>query len=255
MDNLIILGSGRSGSSMLTGVLSHAGYFIGENPDYLKKNKANPKGFFEDYEINTINEDILRNNLITIPEPLRNRFFKSFTFYRARWLAILPRCKKLKSSHHIDNRIKAILNRQPFCYKDPRFSYTLPIWNRFLNADTKYLVIFREPNKTAESIVRECCENKGLRRLRMTKQRAFKVWISMYSHILKNYEVSIHKEQWMFFHYDHIFDTQQVSKLEAFTGVQLDKSFADKHLSRTTHNSQKIPEKAQVVYDQLLMLC
>jgi len=43
----------------------------------------------------------------------------------------------------------------PLCYKDPRFSYTLPAWLPCLH-DTRRICIFREPGLTAESIVTEC---------------------------------------------------------------------------------------------------
>jgi hypothetical protein len=52
MYNLIVLGSGRSGTSMATGLFSQAGYFMGDN--LYKPTVANPKGFFENEDINSI---------------------------------------------------------------------------------------------------------------------------------------------------------------------------------------------------------
>lgn len=254
MYNVLILGSGRSGTSMLTGVLHQAGYFVGENPDYLKKNKANPKGFFEDYEVNTINEDLLKENLLTIPEPIRKRFFPSATFYRARWLSVLSPNKKLTSSQSIHERIETVITRQPFCFKDPRFSYTLPIWHQALPSDTKYIVVFREPGKTADSIVRECLENKALKRLKMTRARALSIWYSMYSHILKHHDASKNKQHWMFFHYDHIFDAQRVSVLESFLNLSLNVDFAEKQLSRAHIDPLPLPKKIEDVYKKLIHL-
>lgn len=46
MYNIIILGSGRSGTSMMAGTLAKAGYFMGER--LLPRNNANPKGFSND---------------------------------------------------------------------------------------------------------------------------------------------------------------------------------------------------------------
>src|SRR4051812_23204486 len=54
----IILGSGRSGTSMVAGTLRQCGYYMG--PDLLNPGLSNPKGFFESREINELNEDILR---------------------------------------------------------------------------------------------------------------------------------------------------------------------------------------------------
>ena len=48
--NCLILGSGRSGTSMIAGILHKAGYFMGDN--LYPPRSANPKGFFENWEIN-----------------------------------------------------------------------------------------------------------------------------------------------------------------------------------------------------------
>lgn len=130
--SLIVLGSGRSGTSMFTGALAKSGYNLGENPNYLGCNKSNPKGFFEDLEVNTINEDILKKSLFDIPEKLRSRFFPAYTFYRARWLSRMPLNYSPRSDKEIDQRIQKVVSQVPFCFKDPRFSYTLPIWQNFL---------------------------------------------------------------------------------------------------------------------------
>ncbi|MGB5217987.1 MAG: hypothetical protein WBN66_06780 [Smithella sp.] len=33
------------------------------------------------------------------------------------------------------------INKVPFCYKDPHFSYTLPVWEKYLKKDTVFLFI------------------------------------------------------------------------------------------------------------------
>ena len=252
MKNIIILGSGRSGTSMLTGSLANAGYFLGDNVNYLGKNKANPKGFFEDYEINTINEDILEHTIpYKLHEQIRKRFFSSFTFYRARWLLKLPNWFKVKSTKSINNRINEVILNEPFCFKDPRFSYTLPIWEQFLNNNACFIVIFREPNKTAVSMVRECNESKPLQSLKMTEKRALKVWKAMYSNILKIYNKSNNKEQWMFLHYNQMFNPQKIEQLESFIEAKIDMSFPNKDISRTSEDNIKLNSSYKNIYNQL----
>ena len=58
MKNVIVLGSGRSGTSMLAGMFRSAGYFMGT--DYITPRDSNPKGFFEGREVNDINEKLLQ---------------------------------------------------------------------------------------------------------------------------------------------------------------------------------------------------
>lgn len=55
--NCLILGAGGSGTSMVAGSLSQSGYFMGEDQDGSKQ--GNPKGLFEDEEIDGINEALL----------------------------------------------------------------------------------------------------------------------------------------------------------------------------------------------------
>jgi hypothetical protein len=54
MRDCIVLGSGRSGTSMVAGALAKAGYFMGDR--LYPARDANPLGFFEAPEINSINE-------------------------------------------------------------------------------------------------------------------------------------------------------------------------------------------------------
>ncbi len=251
MKNLIILGSGRSGTSMAAGIFYKSGYYMGERPEYLKVNSSNPKGFFEDYEVNTINEDILKKTIPNFPEKIRRRFFSSYTFYRARWLARIPLGKKIKSDVDIDRRIKNCTLRQPFCYKDPRFSYTLPVWSKFLPSDTCFLVVFRHPYQTSESIVRECGESPALRKLKMNRHISLNIWVYMYAHILKYYENSNHKQAWYFMHFDQFFDSHQLKELESFSKARVDMGFADKKLSRTSIPEEIKEKRLKTIYSRL----
>ena len=254
MNNILILGSGRSGTSMLTGMLARSSFHFGDNFEYLSKNKANPKGYFEDYEVNTVNEDILKENLIHIPETIRKLLFPSATFYRARWLARLPVNKKIVSIPSINKRIEMLIKKPTFCYKDPRLSYTLPVWKSIIEENTinvKYLVVFREPEKTANSIVRECKESKALHPLKMNMNTALKVWELMYSHIIKNYKADSKKEDWMFVHYNQLFSNVIYEKIEDFIGSPIDKEFPEIHLSRAKAEETKMNKNLLAIYNQL----
>jgi hypothetical protein len=47
--SILVLGSGRSGTSLASGILSKAGYYMGEN--LMPATHTNPKGFFESFDI------------------------------------------------------------------------------------------------------------------------------------------------------------------------------------------------------------
>lgn len=254
MKNLLILGSGRSGTSMLAGSLASAGYFFGRNPHYLGKNKSNLKGFYEDFEVNTINEDILKLSLPIIPEKLRKIVFPSYTFYRARWLARLPLNRKINTTEEIQHRIKTIVLNEPFCLKDPRFCYTLPVWEKHLNSATRYVVIFRDPAQTAASILRESKESPGLKNLRVTRKIALQVWKSTYSHVIKNFHKSSRQKDWFFLHFDQMFDPEVVRKLEVFLEAKIDIEFPEKRISRTRDVVPDYSADVKFLYLQLSKL-
>ena len=132
MRNAIILGSGRSGTSMVTGALASAGYSMGEGLHAPRA--ANPKGFFETREINGINEELLAPHLAT--NPVLGEW--------QRWLGILPREARLDVPPRLAARIRQATARRPFCFKDPRFSFTLPAWRDALE-DTGFVCVFRDP--------------------------------------------------------------------------------------------------------------
>ena len=230
----LILGSGRSGTSMLAGTLSAAGYYIGDC--LIEANEANPKGFFEDYEVNAINEELLT--------PLTPRFE-----YGWRWLASVDVGTPIPSVSWLDDRMATLTSKSPFCFKDPRFCYTLPVWRPFL-PDTVFLCIFREPARTANSIVTECRTAKYLSGFPMDFQRAIEVWTLMYRHILT---VHRHIGDWLFLHYDQLVNGAVIHTLEELLGVNVTRTFADVQLKRSPCEGNVSP-MALDVYRELCTL-
>lgn len=251
MKNVIILGSGRSGTSMVAGTLAKAGYHMGEQ--LLPANDANPKGFFEDIEVNSINEEILSSVAPKRPKLIGNIFFKHIPLPYQRWLLALPEGKTPSSTSAIDTRIKKIVADKPFCLKDPRFSYTLPCWRPFLD-NTVFIVVFREPMATAKSINKECLDDPRLHSLAMSEDQALKVWSCMYKHIL-NTSGNGGKE-WLFVHYDQVLTKNGGHLIAEHTGAEIDLSFPEKKYKRSISDAKppleveeiflKLCEKAQL---------
>jgi len=231
MKNIIILGSGRSGTSMVAGCFAKSGYFMGEH--FWKARDANPKGFFEDREINEINEDLLEP---VIPKRLYlfgKEFFRHQPLKRHRWLACLPPDIKIVSNSPLNGRIKKIVQHEPFCLKDPRFSYTLPAWEPYCN-NTVFICVFRDPGSTASSIYKECLEVPHLSHpktgIKISLKQAVKIWTHMYLPILLTHR---HHGDWLFLHYNQVLTSEGMDKLEEFTGAKVDRSFPTAKLSRS----------------------
>ena len=252
MHNCIILGSGRSGTSMASGVLSQCGYFMGNNlysPDI-----ANPKGYFEDQEINGINEDLLSKVVPKRPSGIIGSFFfRKRTAYWQHWLAKVPLYVSISSTHHLTERIKKVTQNEPFCFKDPRFCYTLSVW-RPLITDTVFLCVFRHPGETAASIVKEAkrdSESRGIS-LDFNIKDSLELWKLMYEHILK-----IHYPQggkWLFAHYNMFLDGSVFDNLEKLLDIKVNLNFVDSKLRRSSSEGIIISQSILSIYHQLCEL-
>jgi len=245
--NCLILGSGRSGTSMIAGSLAKAGYYMGEN--LHRANPGNPKGFFEDEEINGINEALLAQVLRARPKLLGDWFFRSRPVQGQRWLSRLPLGTNIPCPHDIAERIQRVTRRQPYCFKDPRFSYTLPAWRPWLG-NTVFVCVFRDPESTAQSILKECNDAHYVDSLSINFNQALQVWSLMYRHIL-----DIHRREgaWLFLHYDQVLGGDGLSRLETFVDAPVDRSFPEVSLRRSFFR-HPVPGKTLPVYQQLCQL-
>jgi hypothetical protein len=232
---------------MVAGTLAKAGYFMGDH--LYPGRESNPKGFFEDSEINGINEALLAQIVPKRPRLFERWFFRSRPLQWQRWLARVPVGKKIASPPAIIGRIKRVTRREPYCFKDPRFSYTLPVWRPFLR-NTVFVCVFREPASTALSILKECQDAEYLHSLSITFHQAMEVWNLMYRHIL---EVHRYKGEWLFLHYNQVFNGEGLERLETFVEAPVDYSFPDPSLHRS-FSEDPVPEKSRKVYQHICEL-
>ena len=253
MNNVLIMGSGRSGTSLVSGTLAKAGYFMGD--ELYPPRDSNPKGFFESPEINGINEAILSSidyeDLSWIKRYYLRYCLTDFAPVGQHhgWVARVPIGAKMSVSPPVLARMKRATDRHPFCFKDPRFSYTLPLWRPFLQ-DCVFICVFREPFATARSIVKECGDVDHLNNERMNLQIAIEVWMLMYQHILR-----IHRQQgnWLFIHFDQVLTGQGLDKIEYVTGASVDRAFPEASLKRSPATG-KMSRRVAHIYEELCEL-
>jgi hypothetical protein len=245
MRNLLIVGSGRSGTSMTAGALAGAGYFMGHQ--VLNRGRINnPFGNYEDREINYINEHLLGQ---VMPEP---EVIQGLTYHKdrpresQRWLGRLAVGTPVPLLHRFDARMRELTARKPFCFKDPRFSYTLPAWRPYLG-DAAFVCVFREPFKTVSSMLRQIRDAPHLRGLELDYVGALEVWKLMYGHILETHR---HQGSWLFLHYDQLLTPEGLDRLEEFTGARVDRDFPRRDLRRT-YAETEIPEDVRRMYAEL----
>ena len=249
MRNVIVLGCGRSGTSLTAGLFSKAGYFMG--PRLHLPDPSNPKGFFESAEINQLNEALIAGAISPFSRLLdvvrsRKKFLKNKNF----WLAQIPLKMKIPATAGLIQKMQGLTAKRPYCFKDPRFCYTLPVWRPHLSVDFIFLCVFREPWKTAQSIVQECRKREHLRWLGMDFKRALAIWRSCYAHVLKTHR---YEGQWMFVHYEQLFEETTLERLGCLTGSRLDSQFPDVALRKRV-NAIPISKKERLLYHELCEL-
>jgi len=255
MTNCLILGCGRSGTSMMAGMLHRAGYFMGEK--LHPPRESNPKGFFEWYRINRINEEILAAH---DRRGLKERFFKAVLKKHTvdspgrsqRWLMAVPGGMELGPvPAALEAEMCAVLRREPYAYKDPRFSFTLPAWAPRLGRDTVFICVFRDPAVTVASILKECRSQEYLADLLISRRAACRVWTAMYRHIMDRLLPQFKDIQ--FVHYGQLLDGSAIGRLEQALQAKLDGDFADPRLARSL-SRDRVPRAAADLYARLCRL-
>ncbi|MFX0186842.1 MAG: sulfotransferase family protein [Candidatus Hodarchaeota archaeon] len=132
---VIVLGMHRSGTSMISGVLSILGLNIG---DIIKgRYEYNPFGYFEDQNFLKLNNEILKSAGGHPFDPPDEK-------------SILIQAEKFKEE------IEKILKNKPelWGWKDPRTSLTIELYLPYLT-NAYFIVCHRKPEEVAESLYRK----------------------------------------------------------------------------------------------------
>jgi hypothetical protein len=210
MNDVVVVGSGRSGSSLVAGLMATAGHHLGRR--LLPANPANPRGFFEDFRTILVNEKLLAPYT-----PLRDL---------QRWLAVLPPEVSVAAPDELVAEMQATIVQSPWCRKDPRFCYTLPAWQPWYRGAIR-VCVFREPSRTANSLV----ASVPLQKMELSYDGALEIWAAAYLRVLHGYR---HHGDWLFVHYDQILDGTALPGLEQAAGARLDPGFIDATLRRAS---------------------
>ncbi|MCK5917020.1 MAG: glycosyltransferase [Cocleimonas sp.] len=137
----IVLGMHRSGTSVLAGLVSLFGGYIGS--DIMPPTKDNPKGYFENNKIYQLNEKILKENNASWDDFL----FSVDDINEENTIKYINQAKEI-----IKNDLKYI---KKTIIKDPRLCILFPIWEKALNqlgVNIKLIFMYRSPMEVAHSL-------------------------------------------------------------------------------------------------------
>jgi hypothetical protein len=213
---------------MLTGLFANTGIYIGGRAH--QPTISNPKGYFETKGINNLNNRIIEDYLRwPIGESVRRRWSSNIHTDVRAYAYASPRRLHLKSiKPSLQNAIRYYGGKQDFCYKDPRFCVTLPVWRESLDPSVRHLVVFREPEKIIASFIKNGKDiyTPPLEFNGMHLEYAF---ARNYSRLMEWAD-----ETWMFVHYDQVISGEIAPDLERFCNLELGWSHVEKALRRTS---------------------
>jgi hypothetical protein len=247
--NLLILGSGRSGTSMTAALFREGGAYQGENAHVVRA--ANPYGFYEDPEINRLNDRVLLRMLASgWRRPLWRIGSAVHRHPNALWLAAPRALRRVPLAPDWVEAMRKHLSRQPICLKDPRWGLTLPLWRPYLPPDTRFLVVFRDPDTTVDSMLREARETYRPP-IPLTARFAYASWFRMYRRLLRDLS---REGEWLFVRYEQILCEEALPALEAFAETRLCTTQIDAAVSRAQPNPQRAPgaRRARRLFQALL---
>jgi len=235
--NVIVLGCGRSGSSMVAGSIFSTGKY--NMPGTMHPaNEFNPKGYFETNTINAINDDILRATF----------GFRSTQGLWQGWIGSLHYDDKCYIDSNITKRISDTVKDEPYLIKDPRLSYTLSSWIHLVYG-AKYILCFRHPSEFLSSIIYHCQHAEYLKKIVIDQEFFENVWISMNQYILTNYKYL----NPLFINYNQVLYSDGLDKISEFIGEEVNKDFPSKRL-RNARRGIEVKESTAALYDQLCCL-
>ncbi len=245
------MGSGRSGTSMVTSLFRDTGAYFGNR--FIPTRRANPHGYYEDVEINSLNNYIIKRlvhwNLIhRFPKFIRPGMYID---ERSLWLHVPKYTKHFQLPSDVNNRMLKHLQQTPFCLKDPRFSTTLSWWRKILPENTRFIVVFRDPGRTINSILRDAAETYQPPLL-VTEKWAYKAWYQTYNNILNNLSLT---GKWLFINYNDVISLRAIPSLELFAETKVNTEQIDIKISRATSINKPaniLQQKCELIYEQLL---
>jgi hypothetical protein len=193
---VVVLGSGRSGTSLIMQVLAACGLQVSQN--LISSNASNPEGFFEDDDIKDAHAELIKCLGVTSALPLPVDWLQTPC---AR--AALKRLEVL-----LANNLAGCAGI--FGFKNPHTGTFLPMWTRIFNRQRvvpKYVMAVREPAAVVSSFLRQYGDSREVAEL---------VWLVRNIEALHNTAIDcfiVHYEDW----FDH--GKEIAEELLHFTGL------------------------------------
>jgi Sulfotransferase family len=241
LQSLFIVGCGRNGTSVCAGLFRQTGLFMGDR--LHPPSDANPRGYFEDAQINELNNRILLQYVPSGPLIYRGiEYRRDCPERRHAWLARISLDTEIITGPSELSAIEQWTRRAPFCYKDPRFCYVLHLWRRSIPT-AKRVCVFRNPVTAVGSILHNCQTHPPLADFAISVNQAFEIWTLCYERVVQHHTSD---GEWFFVDYEHLLDGRALNALERFAGLAVDRSFPNHAYNRASASFSVPPQTSRI---------
>jgi len=190
LNNVIILTTGLSGSSVVTGLIAQDGYWLGDETVY----KSNASGHYETYEnkkLIELNDELLAFLNIELDE---SSWYDSELFNR-----LTNETKILDKSRFIEF-ISYCQQHGKWIWKDPRLWLTLGFWAPLLSeCNVTFIVLSRQPLSLWVSMLnkRQIVSYFELNKLEEKSSKRIQCYLTSkgFTYNLLNYDMLVQKPQ------------------------------------------------------------
>jgi O-antigen biosynthesis protein len=142
---VVVLGMGRSGTSSVARMFHRSGYFVASEADTVQGDRANPHGYYENWQIYRANEQVLAH-------------------LDATWFDAPGESQQLslgaEQTRGLARELAALLDaagRSPLVLKDPRIGMLMPLWWPLLAGVLHPVLVVRHPLEVALSLEQRDC--------------------------------------------------------------------------------------------------
>ncbi len=139
---LIVLGMHRSGTSVVARLLNMMGAYFAPEKEIVPPTTANPKGYWERWDILWLQEDLLKKGLGITWDNINQ--FKTSDITPEIQEEFEPKAREI---------VLGLDAHRPWMIKDPRFCLLLPFWRPLLEIPV-CLYVHRSPIQVAQSLKR-----------------------------------------------------------------------------------------------------
>ncbi len=219
MKNVIILGSGRTGSSILAGLIFRNRYYI--NPDSIKARRHYPDGDYENYDLIRMNESILQE------------VGYNYGSLAPRKKVNVDHIEALAESGDIIKYREFIADcdkESPWLWKDPRLGYTIFFWKHLLDMDNiHFILITRDLYQVFRSF-----SKGGISRTKREIYQRHEYRLSLMENFIKENNLQVLRID-----YSEIWDRDVLNnKLTPVLGVEISKEDYSSVIKKNIHKKE-----------------